>query len=289
MNWTDRLAGLKTWHFVAISIALSEIFTAGMNSAIGSLWLGGFSMDLVLIGSLDAFVVALLVSAFISVLIRESATINLEKTALEREIAERRRAEAELKKERAFINIALDSLTEVFFVLDASGKIIRWNKAAREATGYSDEEISRMAPGDFFVPGERGRVGSIVAEVIGGREARGVELTCATKDGRQIPYEFSARLMVGGQGEILGLCGMGRDISVRKAAEEAMRVYRERLEELVEMRTAELRRSNELLQKEVSERAESEAALRHVLEEAREERNRLSAQLDAIRQKPCQP
>jgi len=52
------------------------------------------------------------------------------------------------------------------------------------------------------------------------------------------------------------------DITERKQAEEKLRQYHEHLEELVEARTAELRRANEQLEQQIAERKRAEQVLR---------------------------
>jgi len=52
------------------------------------------------------------------------------------------------------------------------------------------------------------------------------------------------------------------DSTVRTRAEEALKQYREHLEELVEERTAELRRANEQLRQEIAERTRAEEELK---------------------------
>ena len=53
-----------------------------------------------------------------------------------------------------------------------------------------------------------------------------------------------------------------RDITKRKRTEEALKQYSERLEELVEERTADLKTTNEQLQMEITERVQAEESLR---------------------------
>ncbi|MFZ1613182.1 MAG: PAS domain S-box protein [Holophaga sp.] len=66
-----------------------------------------------------------------------------------------------------------------------------------------------------------------------------------------------------GKGEIIGVIGMVRDISERKAAEETMRKLNEDLETRIQARTIELSRALETLQQEMDERQKAATAIRH--------------------------
>ncbi|MBI5639504.1 MAG: hypothetical protein HZA17_03670 [Nitrospirae bacterium] len=70
-NIFSRLKGLRYRHFIWISVILSEVFTALMNTLMGLLLWGRIDRDLLLIGAADAFVVGLLVSAIVIVILRE--------------------------------------------------------------------------------------------------------------------------------------------------------------------------------------------------------------------------
>jgi signal transduction histidine kinase len=68
----------------------------------------------------------------------------------------------------------------------------------------------------------------------------------------------------------------GRDITDRKAAEEDLQKHRQQLEELVEIRTAELREANKQLMAEIEGRKELE---REILDISERERRRLGEEL----------
>jgi PAS domain-containing protein len=63
---------------------------------------------------------------------------------------ERKRAEEELREEKAFIENTLNNLLDNFVVLDLEGRFIRWIKRINRVTGYSDKEISSMKITDLF-------------------------------------------------------------------------------------------------------------------------------------------
>ena len=85
-NWIiDWLKRTSMWNLVWVSLLLSEVFTFLMNSLMGYLWWGEFSMDLVLIGAVDAFVVALLVTVVLVLIINayREAEREMEETRLQ--------------------------------------------------------------------------------------------------------------------------------------------------------------------------------------------------------------
>lgn len=124
-------------------------------------------------------------------------------------------AENDLRAEKAFLEAALDALTDLFCVFDAEGNIIRWNRALSEVTGYSNEEISNMNTRDIFGEGDfqYGR-GGFVEIIKGGRKS--FEAIARTKDGRKLPYELSGSFLHDDDGNLIGTCIIGRDISERR-------------------------------------------------------------------------
>ena len=62
-------------------------------------------------------------------------------------------------------------------------------------------------------------------------------------------------------GQPYAVCGISTDITERKQAEEALRQYRDHLEELVQARTVELQAANAALKQEIAERERAEAEL----------------------------
>jgi len=133
-----------------------------------------------------------------------------------RDISDRKRRERELKAERAFTEATFAALPDVFYAFDESGEFLRWNDRLTEVTGYTDAEIESMHPIEFFPEDERETIAGAIAEVFEEDTTVTVEAPFLTVDGERIPYEFTGGKMVDGDGETLGLVGIGRDISARK-------------------------------------------------------------------------
>lgn len=129
--------------------------------------------------------------------------------------------QADLEEERQFIENALDTLPDVFYVVDTEGNLERWNDSLPELSGYTEREVSDMAVEDFFVEDDVDRVSESIRTAL--KEGEGVvEARVVTKKGRKIPYEFRKRRLHR-DGDVSGVVGIGRDISDRKARDQHIR------------------------------------------------------------------
>jgi PAS domain S-box-containing protein len=148
------------------------------------------------------------------------------------DVTDQRRAEQELHEEREFTERALDTLDDVFYVLDETGQFVRWNNRLTAVTGYADEELATMDPTELFVEDDRERIVEAITEVLETGRAS-VEATLETNDGDRVPYDFTGSRLTDDGGAVVGLCGIGRDIAARREREHELERY-ERLTETVE-------------------------------------------------------
>jgi len=149
----------------------------------------------------------------------------------QKSIAERLRVSEEaLRESNQFLTLALNSQLDTFFVFEpATGKAVRWNKAFRDVTGYSDKEIEALtAPDSYFSPDGIRRFRSAMSAA----ESHGdfnIELTLIGKRGQAIPTEYRAAFITDETGTARYLIAVGRDVTDRKQAQDRQH---EQLEEL---------------------------------------------------------
>ena len=152
------------------------------------------------------------------------------------DITNRKQASQALREERDFITQAINSLTDLFYVVGLDGKLSRWNRRVSEVSGYSDDEIAEMQAVDFFPEEERDRIGAAIAETMEtGRVV--IESLFRTADGECIPYEFTGAKLIDTDGDPLGLVGVGRDVSKKKARERGLEHQRVHLAALNSLNT----------------------------------------------------
>jgi diguanylate cyclase (GGDEF)-like protein/PAS domain S-box-containing protein len=144
----------------------------------------------------------------------------------------------------------VESLSDAVYVLDAAGRVVDLNPAARRASGGDDglgrpaREVLPLPPGLAARLHETGAMSQDVDAVGGGAVHLGVH-----------PLH-------GPHGEPWGSVVVLRDIAERKRAEEELRRSRDQLEAVVGERTAALVGANAQLLSEIAARQEAGEALR---------------------------
>jgi PAS domain S-box-containing protein len=150
-----------------------------------------------------------------------------------RDVTTTRRAERAFREERAFLESVIDSLSEVFFVLDLDFRFVRWNDRVNEVTGRRDEALQGASALEFFSTAGAERAAERLQEVVSAGQATAELEVVGDTDADPIPFEFTSSLVRDETGEPRYICGIGRDISERKATQAE-------LDEAI----AELERSN---------------------------------------------
>jgi PAS domain S-box-containing protein len=155
-----------------------------------------------------------------------------------REISDQKAVEEALRKERELTEAAWDAQRDTFFLFEPdSGKAIRWNRAFREITGYTDEEIAGMpAPASYYEPEDLERAAAFMRR-LSEEDAGTIELDLICKDGRKVPTEYCASLVSDPEGRPKYVISIGRDVTERKRAEEEVRRHRERLARFMDSAT----------------------------------------------------
>ncbi|HWC65360.1 MAG TPA: EAL domain-containing protein [Thermoanaerobaculia bacterium] len=131
-----------------------------------------------------------------------------------RDVTERRRTEREL----LLFRDSMKSVADFARITDRDDRLIFVNDALLEAYGYAAGELIGR---DVRVLWSPRNPGSLVEEIL--RESRRAgwkgEITGVTRDGRDLPIELSISQVRDAGGEIVGLVGIGRDVSERREAE----------------------------------------------------------------------
>ncbi len=135
------------------------------------------------------------------------------------DISEQKYAEGKLRDEKQLLDDIINTLPDIFYVVDEFGSYVRVNRKFVEVTGYSEGELSLTTIYTLFAPEERQHFAAVLQAAFqcGRLDA---EMWLLTQAGQRIPCQFAGcRTMINGKPYLVGL---GRDISERKRYEQAL-------------------------------------------------------------------
>ena len=117
----------------------------------------------------------------------------------------------------------IDTANAPIFGIDANGLINEWNLAAARITGYSKHEVLwKNLVEDFIAEDSKKSVRDVLDKALHGRDTSNFEFPLYTKDHQQIMVLLNASARRDDAGDIIGVIGVGQDITKRMRAEKAL-------------------------------------------------------------------
>ncbi|MBI3099261.1 MAG: PAS domain S-box protein [Planctomycetes bacterium] len=141
-----------------------------------------------------------------------------------RDVTQRRWTEEALKRERDFMTAVLDTAGALVDVVDRRGRIVRFNRACEEASGYSFEEVRARPFWDIVLPpDEVEEARAWFRNIDSVRFPAEREGDWLNRDGTRRRISWSRGAISGPDGKIEFIVGTGIDITERRRVEECER------------------------------------------------------------------
>ncbi len=141
--------------------------------------------------------------------------------SMTQDISEHKRAEQALLEERNFVSAIVDAADVLIVVCDLQGRIVRFNRACEEITGYSFAEVKGKCGWELFLlPEDIEPVKAIFQELHTGQVSNNHENYWLTRAGTCRMLSWSDTIIHDADGLPKYTVSIGIDITDRKRAEE---------------------------------------------------------------------
>ncbi len=151
-----------------------------------------------------------------------------------REIKERQKVEINLEQERDFTFAILDTIASLVIVCDPLGKVVRFNRAAEQTSGYYSDEVKGKNLWDLFVlPQEVSKVKNGIENSSSSSTAR-YETHWIARNGDFRLISWSNTQLYDQTGAVEYVIVTGSDITERAEATTALQETQERYHDLFE-------------------------------------------------------
>jgi PAS domain S-box-containing protein len=160
-------------------------------------------------------------------------SLTASKADLEKEVAERKRAEEDLRQQREWLRVTLGSIGDAVIASDTEGRITFLNPVAVALTGWQNEEtLGQRIQSVFRIINEKTHAPAedLVARVLTEKRAVGLanDTALVTKDGREVSIEDSAAPIQDVAGNVIGVVLVFHDVAEERRAQAALREALER-------------------------------------------------------------
>jgi diguanylate cyclase (GGDEF)-like protein/PAS domain S-box-containing protein len=129
-----------------------------------------------------------------------------------------------LQHDQAQMRCIIDSIPDLIFIKDKDGIYLGCNKAFEEFTGRKEREMVGKSDFDLFDTETATFFRKTDTEMMEAGSPRVNEVSVVYPDGRNAHLETLKTLFFGTDGQMLGLVGISRDITQRKAFEEEQKL-----------------------------------------------------------------
>jgi len=145
------------------------------------------------------------------------------------DFTKRKQAEETIRESEEKYRTILESMQESYFEIDLKGNYTFFNDSLCEDHGYSRQELMGMNYKAYTTPETAKRAYQFFNEIYRtGRPKRILDHEIIRKDGSRRMIDMSVSLMRSPSGEPSGFWGMGRDVTDRIEAEQALKKSEER-------------------------------------------------------------
>ncbi len=153
------------------------------------------------------------------------------------EISESQLSKARIEQERIASDLAtlIDTANAPIFGIDTQGRVNEWNQSAVKITGYSKEEaMGHDLVAEFISEDDQASVKAVFDRALQGEETDNYEFPLFTKQGQRVDVLLNSTTRRDSAGNIVGVVGIGQDITERKRAEQHLRESEEQIRLLLD-------------------------------------------------------
>jgi PAS domain S-box-containing protein len=139
------------------------------------------------------------------------------------DVTDLKRAEEELQEERNFVAAVLETVGALVIVLGADGRIVRFNRACEQISGYSATEVTGKRMWDLFAaPEDRAGFEAVFDCLRAGEPTPLFESRWVTRDGDDRLISWSSTTLTAARGVVEHVIMAGIDITESKRLERTI-------------------------------------------------------------------
>ncbi|WP_440953325.1 PAS domain S-box protein [Methanococcoides sp. FTZ1] len=166
-----------------------------------------------------------------------------------------------VSKGEAKYRYLIENTKDIVYITNENGAILYISPQIKRY-GFDPEEMINTSFVDYLHPEDREKIFAAFQKAMKDKNSPPSTFRIPDRDGNIHWIENYPHFQSDKDGNSRGLIGVLRDVTKHKFIEDELKKYQNRLEDLVEIRTSELKAANEKLKLEIAERERAEKTLK---------------------------
>jgi PAS domain S-box-containing protein len=129
------------------------------------------------------------------------------------DVTERERLSEDIRRMERHLRIVVESTSEIILSTDTEGRILSWNQAAEQISGYTPQEVEGKPFWGFCAPEHQAEARPLFSAVKAGHAPQRLEWNLVTKSAKEVPVSWVCSPMMDDQGETIGIVAVGRNLT----------------------------------------------------------------------------
>jgi len=133
------------------------------------------------------------------------------------DVTTKKRLSQKLRRAERHLAIVVDGASDLVVSMDAEGRILTWNGAAKQTSGFKLGEVQGRHLSDLCVEESQQKARSWLRQLARGQfTTKSQEIDLRTKEGKEVPISWSCSPLLDAEHRIVGIVAVGRDLTERK-------------------------------------------------------------------------
>lgn len=138
------------------------------------------------------------------------------------DITEQIRLGEEVRRAERHLASVVESASDIVVSMKTDGTILTWNSAAERISGFTHRDTMERYLTDFCPKEQKEEMESTIKGLSLGRKVKQVEMNMISKGKKEIFLSWIFSQMMGDEGKIVGIVGIGRDLTERRELESQL-------------------------------------------------------------------
>ncbi|MDY6833940.1 MAG: PAS domain S-box protein [Chloroflexota bacterium] len=154
-------------------------------------------------------------------LVEREARLDRLSKQLREETEKRKRAQTTLIRVMMEQEHIMETIPDIICTVDPNGCLVTWNRRLEMVTGLSAEQLMEKPLAELLIQEDRLTLNEALANGIETSQSLQIENHLVTKDDTLAVYQWNTGTLRDENANVIGIIGVGRDITAQKLAEDA--------------------------------------------------------------------